>query len=69
LDLLIDKLHDTVYVLECNSRYTLALPMLSMLDMQNTTIPMDVFHLLEHLNMEYTIDFDKMNQAYKKQKH
>lgn len=65
LDLIIDEA-DEVYVIECNSRYTLAMPMLSMLHIQNNCIPMDAFHLLEHLNLEYTVDFNKINQSYKK---
>lgn len=69
LDLIVDETHDEVYVVECNSRYTWAMPMLSMIDMQNDIIPLDVFHLLEHLNIDYSIDFDTINQAYKKQKN
>ncbi len=69
LDLIIDEHHNEVYIVECNSRYTWALPLLSMLDMQANNLPMDVFHLLEHLNIDYSMDFDTINQAYKNKKN
>lgn len=69
LDFIITEQHDEIYVVECNSRYTWAMPMLSMLDMANDTIPMDIFHIIEHLNLEYSMDFDIINQQYKKEKH
>ncbi len=66
LDLITNK--NEIYVVECNSRYTWAMPMLSMLDIKNNTIPMDAFHILEHLNIPYTINFDAINKTYKKKK-
>ncbi len=68
LDLIIDEKKEEIYVVECNSRYTGAFPMLSMIDEKYWNIPMDVFHLLEHLNIDYTIDFHKINLSYKIEK-
>jgi len=68
LDLIIDEKNENVYIVECNSRYTWAMPMLSMLDIKHWNIPMDVFHLLEHLNIPYKINFSKIDKSYKNSK-
>lgn len=68
LDLIIDEKEKNVYIVECNSRYTGAFPMLSMIDEKQWNIPMDIFHLLEHLNINYTIDFNKIDLSYKNKK-
>jgi len=39
--------------------------MTSFIDLKNDIIPMDVFHILELLNIDYEIDFDMMNASYK----
>ncbi len=68
LDLLIDEQQDKIYVVECNARYTWAFPMISLLDIQKWVPPMDTFHLLEHMNIPYTVDFKKINKQYKYKK-
>ncbi len=65
LDLIIDEQQETIHVVECNSRYTWAFPMISMLDMAKDRIPMDAFHILEHMNIDYTVDFDTVDKQYK----
>lgn len=65
LDLIVDEKTENVYVVECNSRYTWAFPMTSLIDLKNWVIPMDAFHLLEFLNIDYEIDFIKINSNYK----
>lgn len=65
LDLIVDEKNDDVFVVECNSRYTWAFPMISFLDLKNWVIPMDAFHILEFLDLDYKIDFDEINAAYK----
>jgi len=57
-----DKKH--VYPLECNPRFTGAFPMLSQLHLANNIIPMDVFHILEFLDVPYEIDPVSLNSGY-----
>lgn len=66
IDLVIDEKAAEVYPVECNTRYTGAFPMLSMLHVRNGAIPMDVFHILEFLDVDYEIDLDALNEAYRK---
>ncbi len=65
LDLIVDEENEYVYIIECNPRYTGAFPMTSFIDLKNDVIPMDVFHILELLNIDYDIDFDTINSSYK----
>lgn len=65
LDLIIDEKNKTMYVVECNSRYTWAFPMISLLDIQQWLPPMDTFHLLEHMNIPYTVNFEDIDKRYK----
>lgn len=65
LDLIVDK-NEKVWPVECNPRETDAFPLICMLQMENGSIPMQVFHNLEHLNANYSIDFDEINKSYKK---
>ena len=66
IDLIVDEEANEVYPVECNTRYTGAFPMLSMLHVQNGAIPMDLFHILEFLDVDYEIDVDALNEAYRK---
>jgi hypothetical protein len=66
IDLVVDEEANEVYPVECNTRYTGAFPMLSMLHVRNGAIPMDVFHILEFLDVDYEIDVDALNEAYRK---
>ena len=66
IDLVVDEKADEVYPVECNARYTGAFPMLSMLHVENGAIPMDLFHILEFLDVDYEIDVDALNHAYRK---
>lgn len=65
LDLIVNEEEDQVYIVECNSRYTWAFPMISFIDLKNSVIPMDAFHIMEFLDINYEIDFDKINSNYK----
>jgi hypothetical protein len=62
---MLSMLH-VVYPVECNTRYTGAFPMLSMLHVRNGAIPMDLFHILEFLDVDYEIDVDALNEAYRR---
>lgn len=65
LDLIVDN-NGKVWPVECNPRETDAFPLICMLQMENRGIPMQVFHNLEHLNIEYNINLDEVNRNYKK---
>jgi len=66
IDMIINTKENKVYPVECNARYTGALPMISMLHMKNRIIPLDWFHFLEFLKIPYKIDAKKLNKMYQK---
>jgi hypothetical protein len=64
IDFVIDEESEAVYPLEINPRFTGAFPMLSLLHIQNGVIPLDVFHLIEFLNLPCRIDVAELNRRY-----
>jgi len=67
LDLMVtDK--DEVIVIECNSRYTGAFPVLTMAQLKNKEVPIDVWHLLEWMGVEYEMDIDEVQKVYRQPK-
>jgi hypothetical protein len=66
VDFIVEKETQQVYALEMNPRFTGALPMLSLLHMDRQRIPMEVFHILEFLDLPYRIDVVALNAAYAK---
>jgi len=64
IDFLIDSRHEQVYPVEINPRFTGAFPMLSMLHIKRMVIPMEVFHILEFLGVQYRIDLEELNWGY-----
>src|SRR4030066_505600 len=64
LDLIIEE-EKKVWPVECNPRETDAFPLICMLQMERGLIPMTVFHILEHLGVDYNIDFDEVDGNYK----
>ncbi len=64
IDFLISRDDEQVYPLECNPRFTGAFPMLSQLQLWHNIIPMDVFHMLEFLDLPYEIDPTSLNARY-----
>ena len=64
IDILIDEENNHVYPLECNPRLTGAFPMLSQLHLKNHIIPMEIFHILEFLNLPYHINVDEINARF-----
>jgi len=64
IDFLIDKWHEQVYPLEINPRFTGAFPMLSLLHLKDKVIPMEVFHILEFLDVPYRVDVEELNAIY-----
>ena len=59
---------DEVVVIECNSRYTGAFPVLTMAQLANKEMPIDVWHLLEWMNVEYEMDIDEVQKVYRQPK-
>lgn len=68
LDLLLEKGTDKIYACECNPRYTGAFPVYSMIQWQQNEPAFDVFQLLEHLNLDYQLDFKAIDAQYKQKK-
>lgn len=65
IDFLISDDETKIYPIECNPRYTGAFPMLSQLHLCRDVPPMDVFHMLEFLDVPYDIDLEYLNAKYK----
>lgn len=55
LDVVVGK-DDRVTVIECNSRYTGAFPVYTMLQLSQGEMPLDVWHLAEWLGLNYEMD-------------
>lgn len=64
IDLIIERRTDRVYPCECNPRYTGAFPVYSMIQFKQGEPPFDIFHLLEHLKIDYQMDFQSVQQTY-----
>lgn len=64
IDFVLHTEQEQVYPLEINPRFTGAFPMLSLLHMEKEVIPLDVFHILEFLDMAYRIDLEELNIRY-----
>lgn len=64
LDLIIDD--NKVYPIECNPRYTDALPVSSFLALSNNIPTLEYYHLLEHLGEDYDVDVEKISAMYKR---
>lgn len=64
IDFLISHDKKQVYPLECNPRFTGAFPMLSQLQLWHNIIPMEVFHMLEFLDLPYEMDPTSLNARY-----
>jgi len=64
IDFIIDEGGREVCPIEINPRFTGAFPMLSLLHLQNGIIPLDVFHILEFLDLPYQLDVEELNKQY-----
>jgi len=61
LDMVVTQ-DNQVVPIECNSRYTGAFPMYTMMQINNQEMPLDVWHLLEWLGMDYEMDISEVNK-------
>lgn len=68
MDLIVNTKEGKVYPIECNPRYTDAFPLVSEIHNKSGAIPMDVFHILEHMGVDFPIDVDQISDSYKTQK-
>lgn len=57
LDVMVGK-NDEITAIECNSRYTGAFPVYTMLQLSQGEMPLDVWHLLEWLGADYEMNLD-----------
>lgn len=66
IDFVVSPKEQRVYPLEINPRLTGAFPMLSMLHAGRHLIPFEAFHILEFMDVHYTVDVNALNEAYSK---
>ena len=64
IDFIVHEEGGKVYPIEINPRLTGALPMLSLLHLQSGVVPLEVFHMLEFLELSYQIDPEALNRGY-----
>ena len=64
IDFIIEDETGHVYPQEINPRLTAAFPVLSQLHLSRGIIPMEVFHLLELLDIPYEINVEALNERY-----
>jgi hypothetical protein len=67
LDVVVGK-DDQVTAIECNSRYTGAFPVYTMLQLSQGETPLDVWHLAEWLGLDYETDIDAVRQVNRRPK-
>ncbi len=68
LDLLVEEKTDKVWPVECNSRYTGAFPIYTMMQLNSGELPLDVYHFLEWFGVKYEIDPVKTQQLLRQPK-
>ncbi|MBI4034908.1 MAG: hypothetical protein HY381_00740 [Candidatus Chisholmbacteria bacterium] len=67
MDVVVEQ-QDKVWPIECNSRYTGAFPTYTWVSIKNGEIPLDVWHLLEFMEVDYDMDFDKVQEMSRQPK-
>ncbi|MBW1800167.1 MAG: ATP-grasp domain-containing protein [Deltaproteobacteria bacterium] len=69
IDFVVDRKTRRVYPIEMNPRFTGAFPVLSQFHLYHQLIPMEVFHILEFLDIPYEIDVEEINRGYAQPLH
>lgn len=64
VDVLIDLDTDAIYLGEVNPRISGASPITNVTAGAYADLPLFLFHLLEHMDVEYTIDVDEINERW-----
>lgn len=59
---------DEVTAIECNSRYTGAFPVYTMMQLNQGEMPLDVWHLAEWLNLDYEMDIKEAQKVSRESK-
>jgi hypothetical protein len=67
LDLVVDQ-QGKVWPVECNSRYTGAFPVYTMIELAQNEMPLDVWHLLEWLEIDYEMEIKAVQQVAREPK-
>lgn len=67
LDVVVGR-NDEITAIECNSRYTGAFPVYTMLQLSQGEMPLDVWHLLEWLGIDYDLDIDEVQRVSRRPK-
>jgi len=66
IDLMYDQKSGEIFPLECNPRFTGALPVYSLMIMATNEIPpLEFFHIMTHLNIKEDFDFNLVNKKLK----
>ena len=66
IDFLYDVRTQEIFPIECNPRFTGALPVYSLMIAEQKVPTIEFFHILSHLNIESDFDFTAVNAAFKK---
>jgi hypothetical protein len=64
IDFIIEDGTGRVYPQEINPRLTAAFPVLSQLHLSKGIIPLEIFHILEFLDIPYEINVEALNERY-----
>jgi len=67
LDVVVDK-EGKIWSIECNSRYTGAFPVYTMMQLDRGETPIDVWHLLEWMEVDYEMDLDEVQKVAREPK-
>ena len=59
---------DQVTAIECNSRYTGAFPVYTMMQVRQGEMPLDVWHLVEWLGLDYEMDINEVQKINRQPK-
>ena len=65
IDFLYDEKRQEIFPIECNPRFTGSLLLYSMMLLERKVPPLEFFHLLAHLGIHSTFDFEEVNNALK----
>ncbi|MBD3282346.1 MAG: hypothetical protein GF387_01940 [Candidatus Portnoybacteria bacterium] len=68
ITMVIEKEVDKVYVLGANSHLPDSFPVITMIQLKNKETPILAFHILEHMDISYEIDINKINSLMRKSK-
>jgi hypothetical protein len=60
--------NEEIVVIECNSRYTGAFPVYTMMQLNQHETPLDVWHLAEWLGLDYELDLDAVQSVSREPK-